>query len=307
MHKVKCYKVRFCEVSCVIVHSESPPAMSSDRSHKQRPQDVTLPPISQIFNAMPDSSASRGSDLSLPPLRSAHPEENQRSHRSDSTNYRAHDTSYHSPEAPSLQAPRMNRSRYDQLAPSGSSTYPPPPISRGASYSASSSYQPSGMTMPASSAGMYQDRSGSRHIGVPSMSYGPSPYSYAPSPAQSSHYPAPGSGSSRSSDVGSRGDGYSASGHYSSLNPAAGQRPHASDESQSKTNKYECRYCGKGFLRPSALKIHIISHTGDKDYVCPEENCGRRFGVRSNMLRHIRLVHQNSHSQSSGEELSKDD
>ncbi|KAJ3763570.1 hypothetical protein EV360DRAFT_2312, partial [Lentinula raphanica] len=71
--------------------------------------------------------------------------------------------------------------------------------------------------------------------------------------------------------------------------PAAGQRPHASDESQSKTNKYECRYCGKGFLRPSALKIHIISHTGDKAFICPEEGCRRAFSVKSNMRRHVRI------------------
>ncbi|KAF9038259.1 hypothetical protein BDZ89DRAFT_945774 [Hymenopellis radicata] len=64
------------------------------------------------------------------------------------------------------------------------------------------------------------------------------------------------------------------------------------DDTASKT-RYECTYCGKGFSRPSALKIHVISHTGDKDFVCPEETCRRKFGIRSNMLRHIRLVHQN--------------
>lgn len=28
--------------------------------------------------------------------------------------------------------------------------------------------------------------------------------------------------------------------------------------------KYECSYCGKGFSRPSSLKIHLNSHTGEK-------------------------------------------
>ncbi|KAH0827532.1 hypothetical protein J3R83DRAFT_4251 [Lanmaoa asiatica] len=28
--------------------------------------------------------------------------------------------------------------------------------------------------------------------------------------------------------------------------------------------KYECDYCGKGFTRPSSLKIHLNSHTGEK-------------------------------------------
>ncbi|KAM6501999.1 hypothetical protein JOM56_001976 [Amanita muscaria] len=30
------------------------------------------------------------------------------------------------------------------------------------------------------------------------------------------------------------------------------------------TAKYSCPYCGKGFNRPSSLKIHINSHTGEK-------------------------------------------
>ncbi|KAJ3737477.1 hypothetical protein DFJ43DRAFT_1135271 [Lentinula guzmanii] len=283
--------------------------MASDRSQKERPQDVTLPPISQIFNAIPSVPPSQRSDLSLPPLRVGHSEEHQGRRHPDPRSSRAYDasSSQYSSGAPDLQDPRMKRSRYDQPATSGSS-YPPPPISRAASYSTPSSvttpYQPSGMAMSAPSAVIHRDRTGDRYSGAPSLGYGPSPYSYAPSPAYSSHYAASGS-PSRPPDAGNlRGE--SSRGHDSSQNLMTGQRPHA-DESQSKANKYECRYCGKGFLRPSALKIHIISHTGDKDFVCPEENCGRRFGVRSNMLRHIRLVHQNNQSQSSGEELSKDD
>ncbi|KAJ3800091.1 hypothetical protein GGU11DRAFT_854181 [Lentinula aff. detonsa] len=259
--------------------------MASDRSQKERPQDVTLPPISQIF-------MKNIKDVVIL---------TQEAYNASSSQY--------SSGAPDLQDPRMKRSRYDQPATSGSS-YPPPPISRAASYSTPSSvttpYQPSGMTMSAPSAGIHRDRTGDRYSGTPSLGYGPSPYSYAPSPAHSSHYAASGS-PSHPPDAGNlRGE--SSRGHDSSQNLMTGQRPpsHA-DESQSKANKYECPYCGKGFLRPSALKIHIISHTGDKDFVCPEENCGRRFGVRSNMLRHIRLVHQNNQSQSSGEELSKDD
>ncbi|KAF9071657.1 hypothetical protein BDP27DRAFT_1175151, partial [Rhodocollybia butyracea] len=57
----------------------------------------------------------------------------------------------------------------------------------------------------------------------------------------------------------------------------------------SKAPKYECSYCGKGFLRPSALKIHLTTHTGEKPYVCPEEGCHRSFSVRSNMRRHVRI------------------
>ncbi|KAG6850939.1 hypothetical protein H0H93_005808 [Arthromyces matolae] len=54
-------------------------------------------------------------------------------------------------------------------------------------------------------------------------------------------------------------------------------------------SKYECSYCGKGFNRPSSLKIHLNSHTGAKPFVCPVESCGRSFSVLSNMRRHARV------------------
>ncbi|TEB37405.1 hypothetical protein FA13DRAFT_1622266 [Coprinellus micaceus] len=53
--------------------------------------------------------------------------------------------------------------------------------------------------------------------------------------------------------------------------------------------KYECQYCGKGFNRPSSLKIHLNSHTGEKPFACPVEGCGRSFSVLSNMRRHARV------------------
>ncbi|KAJ3526753.1 hypothetical protein NMY22_g10046 [Coprinellus aureogranulatus] len=55
------------------------------------------------------------------------------------------------------------------------------------------------------------------------------------------------------------------------------------------TAKYECQYCGKGFNRPSSLKIHLNSHTGEKPFACPVEGCGRSFSVLSNMRRHARV------------------
>ncbi|KAJ8587166.1 hypothetical protein M405DRAFT_934910 [Rhizopogon salebrosus TDB-379] len=53
--------------------------------------------------------------------------------------------------------------------------------------------------------------------------------------------------------------------------------------------KYECDYCGKGFNRPSSLKIHLNSHTGEKPFTCTFEGCGRSFSVLSNMRRHARV------------------
>ncbi|ODN79952.1 hypothetical protein L202_03828 [Cryptococcus amylolentus CBS 6039] len=55
--------------------------------------------------------------------------------------------------------------------------------------------------------------------------------------------------------------------------------------------KYVCSYCAKSFSRPSSLKIHTHSHTGERPYVCHEPGCGRRFSVQSNLKRHAK-VHQ---------------
>ncbi|KAJ7496021.1 hypothetical protein B0H11DRAFT_2001533 [Mycena galericulata] len=69
----------------------------------------------------------------------------------------------------------------------------------------------------------------------------------------------------------------------------AGFVPPDSSTSAGGPSKYECSYCGKGFSRPSSLKIHLNSHTGEKPFVCPVDGCGRHFSVLSNMRRHARV------------------
>lgn len=59
----------------------------------------------------------------------------------------------------------------------------------------------------------------------------------------------------------------------------------------SAAERYKCPHCHKGFSRPSSLRIHIYSHTGEKPFDCPEPGCGRRFSVQSNMRRHLK-IHQ---------------
>ena len=67
--------------------------------------------------------------------------------------------------------------------------------------------------------------------------------------------------------------------------------------SASPSERYMCHECQKSFSRPSSLRIHTFSHTGEKPFVCPEPGCTKRFSVRSNMRRHMK-VHQEQQSAS---------
>lgn len=56
-------------------------------------------------------------------------------------------------------------------------------------------------------------------------------------------------------------------------------------------DRYICQTCNKAFSRPSSLRIHSHSHTGEKPFKCPQQGCGKAFSVRSNMKRHERGCH----------------
>ncbi|VDD74456.1 unnamed protein product [Mesocestoides corti] len=53
---------------------------------------------------------------------------------------------------------------------------------------------------------------------------------------------------------------------------------------------FECRFCGKGFSTRSGVNTHERTHTGHRPYVC--RICGRRFAAGSNLIFH-KYTHTN--------------
>ena len=74
--------------------------------------------------------------------------------------------------------------------------------------------------------------------------------------------------------------------HHHYISPSSS----AAFASQSQ-DRYVCQTCNKAFSRPSSLRIHSHSHTGEKPFKCPHAGCGKAFSVRSNMKRHERGCH----------------
>ena len=74
--------------------------------------------------------------------------------------------------------------------------------------------------------------------------------------------------------------------HHHYISPSA-----AAAFANQQADRYICQTCNKAFSRPSSLRIHGHSHTGEKPFKCPHAGCGKAFSVRSNMKRHERGCH----------------
>ncbi|KAI8099266.1 uncharacterized protein BX664DRAFT_234923, partial [Halteromyces radiatus] len=55
-----------------------------------------------------------------------------------------------------------------------------------------------------------------------------------------------------------------------------------------KSRFIHCIYCSKKFSKPSALKSHTFTHTGEKPHHCQIAGCGRSFSLISNLRRHMK-------------------
>uniref|UniRef100_A0A4W4F991 C2H2-type domain-containing protein n=1 Tax=Electrophorus electricus TaxID=8005 RepID=A0A4W4F991_ELEEL len=59
---------------------------------------------------------------------------------------------------------------------------------------------------------------------------------------------------------------------------------HKKEQKPKKAGKYVCHYCGRACAKPSVLKKHIRSHTGERPYPCAP--CGFSFKTKSNLYKH---------------------
>ncbi|KAF2447193.1 hypothetical protein P171DRAFT_355295 [Karstenula rhodostoma CBS 690.94] len=134
-------------------------------------------------------------------------------------------------------------------------------------------------------------------------SYAPSPYASSPGPASAASFYSP---ESHPYSMGMYGQRALPSNYQPQMplplpTPSGnGSNPwqhhhYISTSSQSafpqSQDRYICSTCNKAFSRPSSLRIHSHSHTGEKPYKCPQPGCGKAFSVRSNMKRHERGCH----------------
>ncbi|KAJ7497544.1 hypothetical protein FB451DRAFT_1163413 [Mycena latifolia] len=277
---------------------------SSDSGRGRRSHDrPILPPIRDLFR---DLSSSESPALTLARLRVSDDEDRPRhaypssSHgpHSRPTSTRPPSRSY--PDPPTFVPPQQARSNtmpavYDRsrssVVPGPGGSYPAPQYPN--AHPRSMSYDPAAYPPPAAYPGdrpVYDPRYDSRGpynnamMGQPPPQ--PVPSYYARTQPPNTAMPPVIATSIRASRA--EDDDRTPVARYQPSGLAGFAPPDASTGIAGPA-KYECSYCGKGFSRPSSLRIHLNSHTGEKPFVCPVDGCGRSFSVLSNMRRHARV------------------
>ncbi|CDK27426.1 unnamed protein product [Kuraishia capsulata CBS 1993] len=65
----------------------------------------------------------------------------------------------------------------------------------------------------------------------------------------------------------------------------------AEDELKAKKKIHECPICHNKFQRPEHVKRHMRSHSSEKPYECPLDECGKKFNRKDNLKQHLRKIH----------------
>ncbi|XP_017783488.1 PREDICTED: Krueppel-related zinc finger protein 1-like [Nicrophorus vespilloides] len=71
----------------------------------------------------------------------------------------------------------------------------------------------------------------------------------------------------------------------------------ASRPSSQSYQKFFCDRCGKGYKHKPSLYTHKRFECGiEPQFVCPNENCGKKFKIRANLRTHVYKLHPEFYS-----------